>query len=720
MKYDKLLSKINNNKCSIYEKSEVIHQLIKPNKKFLQIEKYEKEFISYYKQYSILHLIGDVNSGKTTKIPQILYKYYEKNLKLIHVLPRNLSISIIAEKVSKEMNLELGKDIGYSILFDYNYSQNLTHIKYISDYMFIREIINDNSLNNYNTIIIDDLNEHSLYIDLIISLLVIIKKERSNLKIIICSTKNEFDIISKNFDDCGLLIINDNDFHVDVFYLKSPCQNYIQACFDTVQNIHKENNFIKGNILIILPEEKKIKEFYSMFENSYFQKNFILFRLTSSLTFQNVLNMFQNIPPNKRVIFLSTKYFINILDYVSFVIDSCIENINYFDCNLNSEIEILIQSSIETLDNNSYKARKGQSYRLITENEMINFKENNISEIERCDLSNLIILMKALGIQKIGEFNFIFGVNNKILCKCYNNLLKIGLFNDKQLLNNFGLKIFQLPINYKYSISIIYSLLNQTFNCISELIAIISMLSIKNLFYFNISNEKIMLAKQSKGVKEGDHLTLLSIFKIYKSIQNKKEKMNFCSEIHLNYTAMKEVIKLNEEIREILLKMNINVNRSIDNDGENILKCFLKGYQMNIAKRQVDSSYQNLNCQNQKIYIHPSSVLYNSLPEYVIYDEIIYNENLYMKNASSIKKEWINEICDINIKGIEKENENEKNNFEKETFIQFIQKKKKEEKNISQENKLNENYIINIEKSNNEQDFEMENIAKFRRKKKKK
>ena len=115
--------------------------------------------------------------------------------------------------------------------------------------------------------------------------------------------------------------------------------------------------------------------------------------------------------------------------------------------------------------------------------------------------------------------------------------------------------------------------------------------------------------------------------------------------------------------------MNINIKRSVENDGEDILKCFLKGYQMNIAKRQIDSSYQNLNCQNQKIYIHPSSVLYNSLPEYVIYDEIIYNENLYMKNVSSIKKEWINEICDININGVKTKKVKKE---EREKLLQYI------------------------------------------------
>ena len=728
MKYDKLLSKINNSKSYNYEKTEVIRQLINSNKKILQIEKYENEFMNIYNNYSTFLLIGDINSGKTTKIPQILYKYNQNNLKLIHVLPRNLSIPIIVDKVSKEMNLELGKEIGYSILYDYNYNQNETFIKYISDYMFIREIINDNLLKSYNTIIIDDLNEHSLYIDLIVSLLVYIKKKRNDLKIIFCSCTNEYDILSKNFNNCGLLIINDNLSTTDVYYLKSPCKNYIKTTFETIQIIQKENNLLKGDILVILPDEKKIKELNTIFENSSFQKEFIIYRLTSSLTYQNCLNIFQPIPPNKRRIFLSTKNYINIINNVSFVIDCCIENIEYFDCNINSEIEILIKSNIETLNSNSLKAKKGKCYRLITENEIENFNERNIKEIERCDLTNLIILMKVLGIKKIGEFNFIFGINKKILCKCYNNLLKFDLINENNLLNNyFTKKIFQLPINYKYSISIIYSSLNQKFNCILELIAIISMLSIKNIFYFNISNEKIMISKQSKGVKEGDHLSLLSIFKIFKSIPNKKEKQNFCSEIHLNYFAMKEVIKLSEEIKEILIKMNINIKRSVENDGEDILKCFLKGYQMNIAKRQIDSSYLNINSPNQKLFIHPSSVLYTILPEYIIYDEIIFSDKLYMKNISVIKKEWINEVCEIKLKDDLNENKNDDLNNNKKidnikneniNIVKFIEKNKIDEKNIIHENKLDNNYLINIEKKNNDDDNEMENIAKNRRKKK--
>ena len=48
MKYDKLLLKINNSKNSNYEKTEVIRQLIHSNKKILQIEKYENEFMNIY------------------------------------------------------------------------------------------------------------------------------------------------------------------------------------------------------------------------------------------------------------------------------------------------------------------------------------------------------------------------------------------------------------------------------------------------------------------------------------------------------------------------------------------------------------------------------------------------------------------------------------------------------------------------------------------------
>ena len=58
------------------------------------------------------------------------------------------------------------------------------------------------------------------------------------------------------------------------------------------------------------------------------------------------------------------------------------------------------------------------------------------------------------------------------------------------------------------------------------------MLSIPNLFYQTKDPSAIMKGKQRYGVIEGDHLSLLSLFKEYK---RSKEKGKLCKDLHFYY-----------------------------------------------------------------------------------------------------------------------------------------------------------------------------------------
>jgi len=93
--------------------------------------------------------------------------------------------------VAKNMNFTLGKEVGYSVRFDYNYSQD-TKIKFLTEGMFIREILADPLLNSYNYIIIDDCHERTINSELIFGLLKKIFLKRNDLKFIISSATLDY------------------------------------------------------------------------------------------------------------------------------------------------------------------------------------------------------------------------------------------------------------------------------------------------------------------------------------------------------------------------------------------------------------------------------------------------------------------------------------------------------------------------------------------------
>lgn len=236
------------------------------------------------------------------------------------------------------------------------------------------------------------------------------------------------------------------------------------------------------------------------------------------------------------------------------------------------------------------------------------------------------------------------------------------------------------------------------------------MLSVPNLFYINLEPSVILKSRQKYGVIEGDHLTYLSIFKSWKNC--KTSKSAFCREIHLNENSIKQVDEILNNLKLYLKKFNYNQKSTIDEDGEDILKCLLKGYFLNVAQKQIDGSYRSLKNSNI-LHIHPTSVLYTILPEYVFYTDIILSAKNFMLNVSKIEKDWILEVgsvCffdktknliknkhEMEVKNQIKKNENKKEeNFkEAKNFGKFSSKnlmeKEKEKEKEKDKNNLNPN-----------------------------
>lgn len=157
-----------------------------------------KEFIYTLETSNVVIIMGETGSGKTTskfyrikhlEIPEFIYKSGHCNI--AHILPRKISAITVAQRVAKNMNFTLGKEVGYSVRFDYNYSAD-TKIKFLTEGMFIREMLNDPLLKAYNYVIVDDCHERTINSELIFGLLKKIFAKRNDLKIIISSATLDY------------------------------------------------------------------------------------------------------------------------------------------------------------------------------------------------------------------------------------------------------------------------------------------------------------------------------------------------------------------------------------------------------------------------------------------------------------------------------------------------------------------------------------------------
>merc|ERR1712227_978764 len=103
---------------------------------------------------------------------------------------------------------------------------------------------------------------------------------------------------------------------------------------------------------------------------------------------------------------------------------------------------------------------------------------------------------------------------------------QLGALDDEGLLTRLGRRMAEFPLEPMLCKMLIMSV---TLGCSDEILTIVSMLNVQNVFYR--PKEKQQLADQRKSKfhqAEGDHLTLLTVYNAWK---NNKFSNAWCFEI---------------------------------------------------------------------------------------------------------------------------------------------------------------------------------------------
>jgi HrpA-like helicases len=155
----------------------------------LPIAKHRTQLLYAMEYYSVVVLVGETGSGKSTQIPQYLFEngWCDQGFAVCCTQPRRIAAQTLAQRVSQEMGTELGRTVGYSIRFDVRTSPE-TAIKYCTDGMLLRETtLIDPLLSRYSVIIIDEAHELNCNTEILLGVIKKIRKKRKDLRVIVCS-----------------------------------------------------------------------------------------------------------------------------------------------------------------------------------------------------------------------------------------------------------------------------------------------------------------------------------------------------------------------------------------------------------------------------------------------------------------------------------------------------------------------------------------------------
>lgn len=122
----------------------------------------------------------------------------------------------------------------------------------------------------------------------------------------------------------------------------------------------------------------------------------------------------------------------------------------------------------------------------------------------------------------------------------------------------------------------------------------------------------------------------------------KKQDAGWCHDNLLNNKSLKRALEIRNQIKRYCRRFRIPI-QSCNGDTVAIRKCIVSGYFANAAQLQGDGTYRTLK-ENRTLHIHPSSVLFQVMPEWVIYHEIVYTSKGTRVSRSSFTRSISSDI----------------------------------------------------------------------------
>ncbi len=620
--------------------------------KSLPIYELQAEIVESLSALPRLILRAPTGSGKSTQVPQMILDHgLAEKRQIIILQPRRLPTRMLAARVAKERNVPLGEEVGYQIRLD-NYSTPKTRIRFVTEGVLLRQMAGNPNLSGVSVLIFDEFHERHLYGDIALArALELQASARPELKIVVMSATLDTDLLEAHLRPCRVLSSEGRTFPVDIEYLKR--QTIDEPPWELATDALSQAKDDGGDVLIFMPGAYEISRTIQELKHSDFKG--VVFPLHGDLSPRAQDSAVATYQERKVVVSTNVAETSLTIDGVTLVIDSGLAKIAKFDPHRGINTLITEKISRASADQRAGRAGRtapGQCIRLWSERDQLNRRLQDLPEIKRLDLSEVLLNLKAAGVADLKHFGWIEMPDSNSLRRAIELLEDFGaLERETGQITEIGRRMLSFPVHPRYSRML---LMANELNCVPTVALIAAITQERHLLRRSENNQmdhdrELLLGHEV----ESDFFVLIRAW-----LYAQEHGPDRSRRLGIRHTISQQIAPVYEQFVEIARSEGLNVDKPVDEfDAEALGKCMLVGFSDHLAKR-IDAGTLRCDLVHKRHGVLARESVVQKSPLFVAgeireiqgrNDELI----VLLSQVTGVREEWLRELFPDDFREVE-------------------------------------------------------------------
>ncbi len=635
----------------------------------LPITARREEIVATLRAHQVVVVAGETGSGKTTQLPKMcLEAGLAMRGKIGCTQPRRVAALSVSRRVAEELGATWGREVGCKMRFNDDTGRD-TRIKFMTDGILLAEIQSDPLLRAYSALILDEAHERSLNIDFLLGYLQGLLRKRGDLKLIITSATIDTEAFSKAFGGAPIIEVSGRLWPVEIRYapIESHARDdeelsHIEAAVRATEDALIESD--AGDVLVFMPTERDIRDTRELLEGS----------LGAGI---EVIGLFGRMPaaeqqrifapgPRRRVIVATNIAETSLtLPRIRFVIDAGLSRMSRYNPRTRTKrlpVEDISQSSANQRAGRAGRVQDGTCIRLYAEDDFEKRPRFTQPEIQRANLAEVILRMKAFRLGDIETFPFLNPPVSAAVRAGYQLLHELGALDDANELTPLGHDIARLPIDPTLGRMLLQARVEKA---LPEMLIIAAGLSVPDPRERpEDQKEAAAAAHRAFSDPDSDFLSLLNIWRASPEPETKgsgNALRRFCKANFLSPSRMREWRDIYRQLADAV-EEDAPVGRkpAAEASYPAIHRSILAGLLGQIALRQERNTYKASG--DRLTTLFPGSNIYerrekprkrsaavkpedkSKQPPWIVAGEVVETSQLFACTVAGINPEWVIEL----------------------------------------------------------------------------